>query len=69
MKNFLTKIMFLLPDEKDKFNYKGWLRSQNIVKRSLAVWGHSFIGGFVLMIYFYLALFIITGAIYFLSSK
>ncbi len=38
--------------------YKGWLNSNSFLKRSLAVFGHNFVGSFLVAIPFYIFLFI-----------
>ena len=47
MKNFFIKLLRLKSDEEDRFNYKGWLNSEDFVKRALAVYGYGIAGYFI----------------------
>ena len=33
----------------DTFNYKGWLLSDNFLKRAFAVWGHYFVAHLIVL--------------------
>jgi hypothetical protein len=45
-------------DTKDTYSYKGWIISDNFLKRALAIWGYSNVVVLMILIPFYALIFI-----------
>jgi hypothetical protein len=54
-------------EKKDTYSYKGWMLSDNIIKRAFGVYGHSLLAALMIMIPIYVLMFIIMGAIWAIS--
>jgi len=46
-------------NKKDTYSYKGWLNSDNFLKRAFAIYGYSMIAGLIIIIPLYIIIFII----------
>jgi hypothetical protein len=57
-----------MDERNDTFSYKGWLISDNFLKRAMAVVGYQFIGTIVLYLLLVAAVFIIAFIVGFVGS-
>jgi flagellar biosynthesis protein FliP len=45
-------------DTKDTYSYKGWIISDNFLKRAFAIYGHGMVAALMISIPFYILIFI-----------